>query len=479
MLWFGLYFIIFFIFIIIFKLSKIQNFEFFLDINIYINYYFLYITLTLIAIITIFLFIIITFIFWYLSFELYFFNRNWINLNIFIYLDIKNIYMVSIYYLLLVITFISILYCLSYNSEEFFYFIIYLLIIIILGFLIIFIDSILLFLIVYELFLLPSFLILYKFAKTRKAVEAAYLMFFWTQLGAFFLFFSFFYIILINNCYYFSKLIFLKLNTFETNILLLCWFIGFGVKIPLWPFYSWLPKAHVEASTNFSIFLSGVLVKFAFFGFIRCFFSLTINTSNYWLLVLTFIGLCEAFFKLFFQNDLKKLVAYATIVEMHWLFLCLFSGQTCLYYCLLTMLVSHAILSTTSFLIVDSINRRFHTRSIMELGCIYNICPNLYIVSYLNCIFILGFPGTLFFLSELIFFIFILDLYPIIGFIIFIIIYIIVPLFFFKAWLSIWYTNITISSYIIYDLTKYEVFVFMFLFSILIFLGIFNSIFFF
>ena len=58
-------------------------------------------------------------------------------------------------------------------------------------------------------------------------------------------------------------------STHEINILFFI-LLGFGVKIPIWPFYEWLPKAHVEASTNFSIFLSGVLVKFAFFGFLKC-----------------------------------------------------------------------------------------------------------------------------------------------------------------------------------------------------------------
>ena len=93
--------------------------------------------------------------------------------------------------------------------------------------------------------------------------------------------------------------------------------VGFGVKFPIWPFYEWLPKAHVESSTNFSIFLSGVLVKFAFFGFYK---NLYYFNSNLFILIpyiWLIIGIMDVAAKLYYQIDLKKLIAYATTVEMH------------------------------------------------------------------------------------------------------------------------------------------------------------------
>jgi NADH:ubiquinone oxidoreductase subunit 4 (subunit M) len=78
-----------------------------------------------------------------------------------------------------------------------------------------------------------------------------------------------------------------------------------------------LPKAHVEASTNFSIFLSGVLVKFAFFGLIKCLFTIQLEPTFYFIYPFLTIGIVDASFKLFYQIDLKKLVAYSTVVEMH------------------------------------------------------------------------------------------------------------------------------------------------------------------
>lgn len=93
--------------------------------------------------------------------------------------------------------------------------------------------------------------------------------------------------------------------------------VGFGVKLPVWPFYGWLPKAHVEASTNFSIFLSGVLVKFAFFGLLKLLLTIELEPRLVEAYPFLLIGMIESVFKLFYQIDLKKLVAYSTVVEMH------------------------------------------------------------------------------------------------------------------------------------------------------------------
>jgi NADH:ubiquinone oxidoreductase subunit 4 (subunit M) len=78
-----------------------------------------------------------------------------------------------------------------------------------------------------------------------------------------------------------------------------------------------LPKAHVEASTNFSIFLSGVLVKFAFFGLFKCLSIVQTEPTFFAIIPFLTIGLIDSSFKLFYQIDLKKLVAYSTVVEMH------------------------------------------------------------------------------------------------------------------------------------------------------------------
>jgi len=81
--------------------------------------------------------------------------------------------------------------------------------------------------------LIPSFFILYKFAKTRRCVEAAYLMFFWTQFGALFLIFGFLYLFFILGSSSFTVITQYTFSTFEVNFLFLCFLVGFGVKLPI------------------------------------------------------------------------------------------------------------------------------------------------------------------------------------------------------------------------------------------------------
>ena len=358
-------------------------------------------------------------------------------INPFMGIDLLQVYYFPFIYIFLFVTLLSVFFCLSYNSNEFLVFIFYCTIILIAGYILFFTDSLLIFFFAYEMLLVPSFFILYKFAKTRRCIEAAYLMFFWTQFGALFLIFSFLYLIFLTQTTSFTALNSYQFSSFEINFLFICWLVGFGVKLPIWPFYGWLPKAHVEASTNFSIFLSGVLVKFAFFGLLKCLLSVQLEPTFVYVYPFLLIGIIDSVFKLFYQIDLKKLVAYSTVVEMHWLTMCVISGQSCLMLASFCMLISHALLSTNSFLLVDAINRRFKTRLITEISGINFLCPKLFLLCLINCLIFLGFPGSIFFIAEFLFFSFFLDLFPILCVLLLLLVYLLGPTFFFRSWVNI------------------------------------------
>lgn len=209
--------------------------------------------------------------------------------------------------------------------------------------------------------------------------------------------------------------------------------IGFGVKLPIWPFYGWLPKAHVEASTNFSIFLSGVLVKFAFFGLFKCLVVVELEPTFIYVYPFLVLGIVDSVFKIFYQIDLKKLVAYSTVVEMHWLTMCIISGQSNLMLASFAMLISHALISTNSFLLVDAIARRFKTRLITEINGLNYLCPKLFLLTLLNILLFLGFPGSIFFVSEILFFSFFMDLFPVCALFLLVFLYLLGPTFFFRS----------------------------------------------
>ena len=358
-------------------------------------------------------------------------------------LNLIEVYYYPFIYVFMLVTVLSILFCLSYNKDELMSFMFYCQLILAAGYTIFFTDSIILFFLAYEMLLVPSFFILYKFAKTRRCVEAAYLMFFWTQFGALFLLFGLLYLFMVCNSSKFSVISYFYLSSFEVNFLFLCWLAGFGVKLPIWPFYGWLPKAHVEASTNFSIFLSGVLVKFAFFGLLKCLLTLQLEPTCLYVYPFLIIGVSDAVFKLFYQIDLKKLVAYSTVVEMHWLTICVVSGQSNLMLSSFCMLISHALLSTNSFLLVDAVARRFKTRLITEISGLNFLCPKLFLAILLNTLIFLGFPGSIFFVAEFLFFSFFFDLFPIIALYLLVLLYLIGPTFFFRSWMNIMFSYST------------------------------------
>jgi len=113
------------------------------------------------------------------------------------------------------------------------------------------------------------------------------------------------------------------------------------------------------------------------------------------------------------QTDLKKLVAYATIQEMGFVYLTLCFGDSGALIGGFIFSVTHALLSSIFFFFVDTISRRFYTRNIVEINGILHLSPNLGIAILLSCIFYSGLPGTLKFISEIYIFMGLLDISPV------------------------------------------------------------------
>ena len=371
------------------------------------------------------------------------------------------------------ITFLSIVFLLYYDFQKLktFFFLSFGVFIISLG--LILSQKFWLFVFWYELLALPSFLLLYNFGKTRKSVEAAYLMFFWTQFGALFILFNFIYLYFTLNVTTFAQLLNINITNFEVIFLSFFFFIGFGVKFPIWPFYDWLPKAHVEASTNFSIFLSGVLVKLAFFSFFKVTFFLPINSSIAYFTPWLYIGIIRATMSLYCQVDLKKIVALITVLEMHWLTLSLLFNNSYFWYVTTSMVVAHALISTVFFFLVDAVARRFKTRLWTEIRGLAVLTPNLYQLILLAVIVFLGFPGTLLFISEFLLFLLSLDLGFLSLFILMLLTHFISSSIFFKHWFITLFSNPTVynSKYVqICDVTVFELLIVFGIISLLFFL---------
>jgi NADH:ubiquinone oxidoreductase subunit 4 (subunit M) len=158
---------------------------------------------------------------------------------------------------------------------------------------------------------------------------------------------------------------------------------------------------------------------------------------------------------------------------MHWLTICIISGHSPLMLASFCMLISHALLSTNSFLLVDAIGRRFKTRLVTEINGVNFLCPKLFLVSLINLLVFLGFPGSIMFVTEILFFGFFFDLFPLLCLILIVLLYLLGPTFFFRSWVNVLFgSSVFFSKTLPIDLTFKELLLYGGLLILMYWLGI-------
>jgi len=158
----------------------------------------------------------------------------------------------------------------------------------------------------------------------------------------------------------------------------LAFFLGFAIKVPMFPFHTWLPDAHVEAPTAGSVILAGVLLKMGTYGFVR--FSLPLlpaATRWYlpWLLLLSVIGIIYGALVAMAQTDWKKLVAYSSVSHLGFCTLGLFALNHRGLEGSVLQMINHGLSTGALFLIVGLIYERRHTRDLAEFGGLSKVMP--------------------------------------------------------------------------------------------------------
>jgi NADH-quinone oxidoreductase subunit M len=158
----------------------------------------------------------------------------------------------------------------------------------------------------------------------------------------------------------------------------LAFFVGFAVKVPMFPFHTWLPDAHVEAPTAGSVILAGVLLKMGTYGFIR--FSLPILPEATrvllpWLAGLSIVGIIYGGLVAMAQKDMKKLVAYSSVSHLGFVMLGLFALNGPGINGAVLQMINHGISTGALFLLVGVVYERRHTRLIAEYGGISAVMP--------------------------------------------------------------------------------------------------------
>jgi NADH-quinone oxidoreductase subunit M len=184
-------------------------------------------------------------------------------------------------------------------------------------------------------------------------------------------------------------------------------FIGFGIafaiKVPMWPFHSWLPDAHVEAPTAGSVILAGVLLKMGTYGFLRFNLPLFPHASQQAapvIAVLAIIGIIYGAIVSFAQTDVKKLVAYSSVSHLGFVMLGIFAlNQQGIQGAILQM-VNHGISTGALFLLVGFVYERRHTREMAEFGGLWKIVPIYGSIMLIVALSSMGMPGLNGFVGE-------------------------------------------------------------------------------
>lgn len=338
------------------------------------------------------------------------------------------------------------------------------------------VTNLLLFFLFYELLLLPSFLFVYFVSPSRRAIQASLYFVIWTQLGSFLVLCCIGYIISVTGFldFYFIKTF--NFSTYECWFIYLFLFLGFGFKVPIWPFHYWLTKTHVEAPSGFSIYLSGFLVKSALYGFYKITNLINLNIDTTIFIVICMFGVIDSSLKMWGQTDLKKLVAYGTIQEMNLIFLVFCWGDSIATIIGIIFSATHAFLSALMFFIVDCIYRRFHTRSLVEINGLLHITPNLAISILTMCVFFAGLPGTIKFISEFYLFSNFLEISPLACLLLMLIANVIGLIGFSKCWFNVVFGLFRKNSNsLVLDLTFKEIYIILFSFSFLFFFSFFSN----
>jgi NADH-quinone oxidoreductase subunit M len=182
-------------------------------------------------------------------------------------------------------------------------------------------------------------------------------------------------------------------------------FLGFAVKVPMWPFHTWLPDAHVEAPTAGSVILASVLLKMGTYGFMR--FSLPLlpeTAKNPWVVnvvaTLSIIGIVYGALASLMQKDWKKLVAYSSVSHLGFCTLGIFTLNPIGISGSIIQQINHGISTGMLFLIVGVVYERRHTREISEYGGLLKVMPVFTMIFLIAALSSMGMPPLNGFIGE-------------------------------------------------------------------------------
>lgn len=261
-----------------------------------------------------------------------------------------------------------------------------------------------LFYVFWEVVLVPMYFLIGIWGGPRKEY-AAIKFFLYTLFGSLFMLLGILAIFFTHEAHTFD-MIALKTNSFAfgfQQIVFLALFLGFAIKVPIFPFHTWLPDAHVEAPTPISVILAGVLLKMGTYGFFRISYPILPDAAVWFSLpmaILAMIGIVYGGFVAFAQTDFKKMVAYSSVSHMGFVLLGLAALTPTAMNGALLQMFNHGTITGCLFLMVGVLYDRAHTRDLNSFGGLGAVTPVYSGILIFVAMASLGLPGLSGFISE-------------------------------------------------------------------------------
>ena len=260
-----------------------------------------------------------------------------------------------------------------------------------------------LFYVFWEAMLIPMYLLIAVWGGPNK--DYASLKFFiYTLFGSVFLLVAIIALYLVNGTFSIPEAMF-KGYSFTFQIwVFLAFAIAFAIKVPMFPFHTWLPAAHTEAPTAGSVLLASILLKMGTYGFLRFCLPIVPQASLYFapfMIVLSIVAIIYGGFVCLSQTDMKKLIAYSSVAHMGFVTLGIFTFTIYGFMGAMLQMLNHGVTTGALFLMVGIIYERTHSRQIYDNAGLGKFMPAYVGFFGLFAVSSFAFPGTNSFVGEL------------------------------------------------------------------------------
>jgi NADH-quinone oxidoreductase subunit M len=271
----------------------------------------------------------------------------------------------------------------------------------------------------FEVILIPMYLIIGIWGGENR-IYAAVKFFLYTFFGSVFLLIALIYIYSQAGTFSIVDLVDI-VPSFSLRVQQYLWlatFVSFAIKVPMVPFHTWLPDAHVQAPTAGSVMLAGILLKLGGYAFLRVSLPMLPGASEYFAIYVLWIsGFAVIYASLvaLAQTDMKKMIAYSSVAHMGYVTAGIFSFTVIGIGGAVFQMISHGVISSALFLIVGMLYERHHTKEIAKYGGVAASMPVLATFFMIAMLGSVGLPGLSGFVGEFLSIVGVFGVSPIIG----------------------------------------------------------------